>query len=616
MATPAENGLFPPLVEPYMPAQNIKDIVDDMNGGLKISFSSSQFNTLSDIHAVHISVVNQLSYQSLLRSETCPMGIYITDDGVPTDYGIKDVFIRYTNYINAEQLAYNTYYKIQIRFCKIGWQDYEQLPDIQDHTAIGYLTHPSVIDACSEWSTVALVRVVANNKLQLMQNNVPFVDEVAPGTADDQIPFGTRNDITSSNVTLTGKYFKEQITKTINNNVDAVNNDAEYMSTYKIKLYDVVWSSDTADTLITKNNLIYESPNISVNLRNSYNEMNYVIPYSFECHEGSTREDRIKNYYLLEVSYETANLYNNTQRYVVCVNYHIQKWSNQHTVDEIIGLDSVIGKVGISFSPMPATEIVPDPVIPANTILYIRRSDKTSNFTIWEQLWEKTILEDTADVINFDDYTIESGEMYQYEISCKLPDDDSVYSIKEHYVLSVFDNAFLTGEGTQLCVKFNTNISSFKRNVGDNIVTTIGSQYPFITRNGNMNYRSFSLSGMIAYEMDLEHTFTSRSRIYGDWIDVYGTYFVNRFINQQNDRITQREFREKVMDYFYDDKPKLFRSTPEGNILVRITDVSLTPNQQLSRMIYDFTCTVTEIGEANVENYKLYNIQDFGDLTL
>jgi hypothetical protein len=113
--------------------------------------------------------------------------------------------------------------------------------------------------------------------------------------------------------------------------------------------------------------------------------------------------------------------------------------------------------------------------------------------------------------------------------------------------------------------------------------------------------------------MDLEHQFATRSSIYGEWINVYGTYFVNRYINQQNDRLTQREFRELVMNFLYSDQPKLFRSTPEGNILVRLTDVNLTPNQQLGRMIYDFSCTATEIGECSIENYKLYQIQDFGE---
>ena len=94
---------------------------------------------------------------------------------------------------------------------------------------------------------------------------------------------------------------------------------------------------------------------------------------------------------------------------------------------------------------------------------------------------------------------------------------------------------------------------------------------------------------------------------------MYGSYFVNHYMNQQNDRVTQRKFREIVTRYLYDDIPKLFRSTPEGNILVRLTDITLTPNTQLGRMIYDFSCTATEIGEPSIENCKLYKVQDFGD---
>ena len=152
-----------------------------------------------------------------------------------------------------------------------------------------------------------------------------------------------------------------------------------------------------------------------------------------------------------------------------------------------------------------------------------------------------------------------------------------------------------------------------KVNVSDNSVNTVGGQYPIISRNGNMYYRSFTLSGTIAYEMDAEHQFATRSSIYGEWINVYGSYFVNRYINQYNDRITQREFRELVIAYLYSDQPKLFRSTPEGNILVRLTDINLTPNTQLGRMIYDFSCTATEIGDCSIDNYKLYRIQDFGE---
>ena len=57
----------------------------------------------------------------------------------------------------------------------------------------------------------------------------------------------------------------------------------------------------------------------------------------------------------------------------------------------------------------------------------------------------------------------------------------------------------------------------------------------------------------------------------------------------------EREFKLEVLDWLNNGKPKLFRSPGEGNYIVRLMNVSLTPNQQLGRMIYDFTCTAYEV---------------------
>ena len=62
------------------------------------------------------------------------------------------------------------------------------------------------------------------------------------------------------------------------------------------------------------------------------------------------------------------------------------------------------------------------------------------------------------------------------------------------------------------------------------------------------------------------------------------------------------------MDFLYDNSAKLFKSATEGNILVKLTNISFTPNQQLGRRIYSFTAQATEIDAATYENYKKYNI--------
>jgi len=41
----------------------------------------------------------------------------------------------------------------------------------------------------------------------------------------------------------------------------------------------------------------------------------------------------------------------------------------------------------------------------------------------------------------------------------------------------------------------------------------------------------------------------------------------------------------------YKNNVKLFRSATEGNILVKLMDISFTPNITLHRHIYSFSCT-------------------------
>lgn len=561
MATIAEGGLFPPIIQSYLPAFSIEDILDD---DFNILFNLSEYNSPEDIKSVHVSITRQSNYHSVFDPVNYIRGVYVTNFTATT--GENEVNIP-ENIINMSEINYNEYYKVQVRLSKIVYDGSvkEELSD--------YLTSESNLLNFSEWSTVCLIKFIAPPVIKL-DGNGNSLSSLADNVID------------SSSLTISGVYEKADIDDvTVPEVLRNGGNDLEYLSSYTVKLFDN-----------TNDELLFDSGILSVEVNNP-NSFIYSIPFYFENNSNIR----------LELTYVTNDLYTNEPyEYVIRPSYSANSWNLQDIIAESVGIDTVIGKVNITFEPK--DEEVP---IPAGSSLKIRRAWDKDEFARWETIWTKSISVATTAAISFDDFTIESGDLYKYEIT--FTNNDENYTIVEGPILSVFDNAFLTGEGTQLCVRFNNQINTYKRNLSDNIVNTIGSQYPFITRNGAMDYRSFSLSGTIAYEMDIEHQFSSRGAIYGDWISVYGSYFVNRFINQQNDRVTQRKFRELVMNYLYSDMPKLFRSTPEGNMLVRITDVTLTPNQQLARMIYDFSCTVTEIGDASLENLKLYKIQDFGD---
>jgi hypothetical protein len=58
---------------------------------------------------------------------------------------------------------------------------------------------------------------------------------------------------------------------------------------------------------------------------------------------------------------------------------------------------------------------------------------------------------------------------------------------------------FLFDGKRQLCVRFNPKVATYKRDLQENKVETIGSKYPYIMRNGNVNYKEFSIAGLISY---------------------------------------------------------------------------------------------------------------------
>ena len=66
------------------------------------------------------------------------------------------------------------------------------------------------------------------------------------------------------------------------------------------------------------------------------------------------------------------------------------------------------------------------------------------------------------------------------------------------------------------------------------------------------------------------------------------------------------------MDFLYANKVRLFRSATEGNILVKIMDINLTPNSTLGRRIYSFTATAYEVDAATIKNYDKYGISPLG----
>lgn len=151
------------------------------------------------------------------------------------------------------------------------------------------------------------------------------------------------------------------------------------------------------------------------------------------------------------------------------------------------------------------------------------------------------------------------------------------------------------GELKTLYIEYNPQISSFKRVIQEQKVETIGNQYPIFVRNGHINYHEFSIGGLISYLMDPVLIEGSDSRT--------GFYTKIKTTKEQSTNLTpeniQREaqFRNDVINWLTNGKDKEFYSPTEGRMKVRLTNIQLTPETKLGRMIYSFTAQATEVGE-------------------
>jgi hypothetical protein len=192
-----------------------------------------------------------------------------------------------------------------------------------------------------------------------------------------------------------------------------------------------------------------------------------------------------------------------------------------------------------------------------------------------------------------------------------------------------------------LRIAFNPKVSSFKTFLQETKSDTIGGSYPFFYRNGNIAYKEFPISGLISIHMDdnfeffgekkvnqllnLEDGFSNPKRPELSY-NPAGLTSINTSLTIENITI-EREFKTMVLDWLNNGKPKLFRSPTEGNFLVRLMNISLSPNDTLGRMLHTFSATAYEIGKSEVRSLlkeknfkqKQYNLniveEDFKLLT-
>ena len=220
---------------------------------------------------------------------------------------------------------------------------------------------------------------------------------------------------------------------------------------------------------------------------------------------------------------------------------------------------------------------------------------------VWEEFRRFDMQSMVPSLWSLMDCTIEQGVTYKY--SLQQYNNNGVYSdrLESNECYSDFEDSFLYDGEKQLRIRFDPKVSSFKNDLLESKVETIGSTHPFILRNGNVNYKEFPIAGLISYQMDEDGLFYSKKSL--------GLSANITDLTSENIK-AERVFKLKALDWLTNGEAKLFRSPTEGNYIVRLLNVSLSPVDSLGRMLHSFSATAYEVAKFNTSSLEEYNLID------
>jgi len=575
--------LYPPIVDSYMPAFKAG------TASCRIYFSLSKFNSSSDFVSVHATVVKQNTGMSAVKT-TDSNGKYRSTGIILNIKPVKVVDENNLYYIeidnddlSSQSGDYSGWipgwtYKVQLR---LSTKNYD-----------GSVGQAAWLKAnaseFSEWSTICIVKATGKIDytipllgIDTRNENSNVIEEV--------------NTIYTTTLNLFGHFYRD---------IDP----SELIYSYQFTLFDI------------NNNVIEDSGTIYANKMEDSDSFNYLM--STELINGEN--------YKLAFKFETLNHY-------VDGFYKVDEKNNidqriEFTVSQIL-LDKIDCElIVVDYD---TDDILKDvtsvheeeeegricvKIYSANEDIYngnicIRRTDSRTNFKKWTDVLIYVAKEQLINTIPlFYDYTVESGVWYQYGIQ-QIDQEGNRGELKIiRPIMRNFNYTFLLGKNNQqLKLQFDNTMNSYKHQIVEGKVDPIGAQFPVVSRNAATNYKTFPINGLISFWMDENKLFCDKKVIYkdDDIINLYENYNKENNIIQY-DYIYERDFRQKVLDFLYNGEIKLFKSPTEGNILVRLTDISCVPNQSLDRMIYSFSANAYQMAESTMEKYHEYGLYDTG----
>lgn len=655
---PLSNGLLPPLLE----ASTSAFLTSETK--VIIPFSVPKAMDQKIVRSIGIRISRLTDNQSIVNTNTWPDGIIYRFNNKGQSSEIKRgniirkdaaFFSPAQDLIKGEWTA-GSYFKVQMRFgqAEYSWTHPQQ--NSKYKTFEKWKNYQITEGRFSEWSTVMIIKVIAQPQISMANavinqgsatGTIYFEQSLTPlfiGCVEDK---GKNN---NERVALYrfSLYSEDELLETSgwlnHKNADILPDDMRYFNLLSNgKFGQIIEQSGSIDTYRFHRVLL--------------NGTQYKVLYEIQTENGF---NNIENEYHGVDLKKAENSYYN---FITQTQYLLKLENVKLRVDDASPECHEDGILNIKLQTL-------NNVLLSGIYVLSRVSEK-DNYTYAEAIKYFTFSAEnfSEETTIFSDFTIESGVKYKYffqkETSSMLRTaplyelNASSLDVAPAHLID-FEYAYFDAEDLQIKLKYDNNLSSFKHTRLEAKQDTIGSKYPTIFKNSYADYAEFPITGLISLKSDeYEHFFRSQRgsesrgiyhkdelvipsykyetnissaeyqrdyRIWHKdkddptikWPDLTTPYvkgsavsgWVNSFNNDltNNNIFMERIFREKVEQFLLNTDYKLFRSPTEGNIIVSLINVSLTPKQELGRMIYSFSATAYETLEYNMANLSNYGI--------
>lgn len=172
---------------------------------------------------------------------------------------------------------------------------------------------------------------------------------------------------------------------------------------------------------------------------------------------------------------------------------------------------------------------------------------------------------------NHKDKFIESLETYEYSIQTETAGIYGSENIKE--IDTEFNGIWFIGNENTYSITKNIEIGESTSNVVENLVTTLGNKYPFVCRNGVVNYKTFTINGLLM------------SKETEDLIPVI-------------DARAEKKYKKNIEKFFNDGKPKVYKDDGGEYFICHVMNPRISYSSNTNRRLYEISCDIVEIGDG------------------